>query len=108
MVTGNGDDTVIVTGQFPGAPTAVYTQGGNDTFYVGVTARSGYAGLTLDGGNDAGDTIALFDESGGATLQPVPLADGTTLFTVSYLGGLTSVIHGQNFAQWGGNLVAAG
>src|SRR5262249_19577048 len=53
LVTGGGIDVIIVQSQFAGAPTAIYTNGGDDVFHVGVNANHPYQGLALRGGGGA-------------------------------------------------------
>ncbi len=110
VVLGNGPETVVVQGQLAGAPTAVYAEAGDDAFFVAVTAASGYAGLTLDGG-EGFDTAGVFDQpqagppaSGGA-LRALP--DGTLEFDVAYPAGSVSRIHEQNVEQTRSNVPAS-
>src|SRR5262249_7800091 len=47
FIGGQGNDGFVILSTFPGAPTTVYANGGNDTFNVGATVASGYQSLTL-------------------------------------------------------------
>src|SRR5439155_11409662 len=75
FVLGNGNETVIVQGQQAGAPTTIYAEGGDDVFFVAVTAGSAYTNLTLDGGPGI-DNLGVFDKTGGAQLQGIATAGG--------------------------------
>jgi hypothetical protein len=90
LVTGGGNDTVIVQSQFPGAPTAIYSNGGDDAFHVGVSANHPYQHLTLDGGFGS-DTLFVYDQSGGAVMHNRVFAAGQGQVEVSYLLGQDSV-----------------
>jgi hypothetical protein len=106
VVLGEGPEIVVVQGQLAGAPLTIYGEGGDGTFYVSVTARSAYAGLTLDGG--AGDdSLAVFDTSGGATVQNVVTVIGQGEVDVMYAGAVASRVLYQNLEQILGALPAA-
>jgi hypothetical protein len=106
VVLGAGPETVVVQGQPTGVPLAVYGQGGDDTFYVGVTAQSGYANLTLDGGT-GNDSLGVFDLSGGAVMRNVATLVGLGRIEVTYVGGATSEIGYQNLEQLLGDLATS-
>jgi hypothetical protein len=95
LVAGGGDDTMIVQSQFPGAPTAIYANGGDDIFHVGVNANHPYQGLTLDGG-DGADTLFVYDQTGGAVMHNRVFAAGQGQIEVHYLLGQDSVAAYQN------------
>jgi hypothetical protein len=103
LVLGNGNETVIAQGQFTGAPTTIYGQGGDDTFFVGLTASNPMPGLTVDGGA-GNDSLAVFDLSGGAALQNVVSVVGQGVVKASYSGGVASQVSYQNLEQVLGNL----
>ncbi len=98
VVLGNGPETVIVSGQQAGAPTTVYGEGGDDTFFVVVTTGIRYNNMTLDGGPGA-DSLAVFDLNGGATLQNVVTVVGEGRIHVAYPGGVVEDILYQNLEQ---------
>ncbi len=98
LVLGDGPDAVVVQGQFAGAPTTVYGGGGDDAFFVGVSAASGYSNLTLDGGAGT-DRLAVFDQSGGAALQNAVTVTGQGRIPVTYPGGVVEQILYQNLEQ---------
>jgi hypothetical protein len=106
VVLGNAPTTVVVQGQPTGVPLTVYGGGGDDTFDVAVTANSAYAGLLLDGGA-GNDTLAVFDLSGGATMQNVVTVIGQGEVDVSYAGAVASRILYQNLEQVLGTLPEA-
>jgi hypothetical protein len=95
LVTGGGNDVIIFQSQFPGAPTAVYANGGDDAFHVGVNASVPYQRLTLDGGAGV-DTLFVYDQTGGAVMHNRAYAAGLGQIEVSYLLGAGSVISYQN------------
>jgi hypothetical protein len=103
VVLGGAPTVVIVQGQFAGAPTAVYGVGGNDLFYVALTSSTSYTNLTLDGGAGV-SSLAVFDLSGGATLQDVVTVIGEGTVQAAYPGGAASAIHYQNFDHILGDL----
>jgi hypothetical protein len=95
LITGAGNDTINVLSQFPGAPTWVYTNGGDDTFHVSVTSASAYANLVLDGGSGT-DTLLVYDQSGAAVMHNRVFLPGQGQEEVTYLGGAGSVVAYQN------------
>ncbi len=80
------------------APTTVYGEGGDDTFFVVVTTGIRYNNMTLDGGPGA-DSLAVFDLNGGATLQNVVTVVGEGRIHVAYPGGVVEDILYQNLEQ---------
>jgi hypothetical protein len=103
VVLGDGPEAVVVQGQLAGAPTTVYAQGGDDAFWVLVSESSGYAGLTLDGG-DGTDGVAIFDQSGGAVLRDLGPVVGMGVLQVAYPDGAVSQLPYQNLEQFLGGL----
>jgi hypothetical protein len=103
VVLGDGPEAVVVQGQLAGAPTTIYGEGGDDIFYVAVTSSSAYTNLTLDGG-PGNDSLAVFDTSGGASMENVITVIGEGQIQVTYAGGSASTILYQNLEQILGGL----
>jgi uncharacterized protein (TIGR03118 family) len=95
FVLSDSSETVIVQGQQAGTPTTIFAQGGDDAFFVAVTAGSAYTNLTLDGG-PGNDRLGVFDKTGGAQLQGVATAGGQGRVIVTYPNGSSSEIDYQN------------
>jgi hypothetical protein len=106
VVLGDGPETVVVQSQLAGTPTTVFGQGGDDTFFVAVVASSAYANLTLDGG-PGNDALAVFDMTGGASLQDRVTVIGQGQVSASYSAGSESTISYQNVEQILGDLPVA-
>jgi hypothetical protein len=103
VVLGDGPEAVVVQGQLPGTPTAVYAEGGDDGFWVLASESSGYAGLTLDGGAGT-NGVAVLDQSGGAVLRDLGPVIGEGVLQVSYPDGAVSNINYQNINEFLGGL----
>lgn len=95
LVTGPGDDTIVVQGQAQTAPTTVYGGAGQDAFHVAVTEGSAYDRLTLDGGT-GDDGLFVHDQSGAAVMHDRVTVIGLGAVEVSYLGELTFRVAYQN------------
>src|SRR5262249_35280329 len=108
FVGSSGNETVVVLGTAPGAPTTVYGRGTNDTFNVGVTSFSGYRSLTLDGRRGgAAATLGVYDTSGFAALHDFPTGPGAGVMETTYLQGTTSLINYQNITGTASNVTTA-
>jgi hypothetical protein len=106
FVGGQANDTYVILGTFPGAPTAVYGQGGNDTFNTGVSTASSYGNLTINGGGGA-NTLGVYDQSGAAVVNETPAGAGTGQVKVSYLSSPSSTVTYQNMQVVGSNVSQA-
>jgi hypothetical protein len=106
FVGGQASDTYVILGTFPAAPTAVYGQGGNDTFDTGVSTASSYGNLTLNGGAGA-NTLGVYDQSGSAVVNEAPAGAGVGQVKVSYLSAPSSTVTYQNMGTVGSNVSQA-
>ncbi len=103
FIGGSGNDGFVVLSTFPGTPTTVYGNGGNDTFNVGATPSTAYQSLTLDGGAGV-DTLGVYDVAGGAAVNQFPSGPGIGQVTVKYASGKPSSVSYQNMDQVGSNV----
>jgi hypothetical protein len=95
LVTGAGDDTVLVQGPLSGIHLRIDTGAGNDGVRVELTPTSGL-NLWLDGGTSnpatGQDALLVVDTAGGAAIYQLLTGANTGLINVLYSDGLTSYL----------------
>ncbi len=94
LVTGSGNNTIVVSGQPSDSPLTIVCGAGDDQVQVQVSSSSGYSNFTqfedgipnfvLFGSNAANDTLQVTDVTGGGVIKTTPFNATDGEVTVSY------------------------